>query len=91
MIEQPSGRLGNLPLVRPPRHRQRVRRERVEDRPALHIVGFADERIVHPVQRLPQRFASPLFRHRSPREILHQAVHDEAVAAGQCGDDFSAA
>src|SRR5271166_6536393 len=27
----------------------------------------------------PQRLAAPLFRHRPPGEVLHQAVHDEAA------------
>ena len=79
-IEQPSGRLRDPRLVRPPRDRERVRRERVEDRPASHVLRVADERVIDPPQRLPQRLAAPLLRHRPPGEILHQAMDDESLS-----------
>ena len=48
LIEQPRGRLGDPRLVRAARDRERVRRERIEDRPSSHVIRIDRERRVDP-------------------------------------------
>ena len=86
-IEKPRRRLGDCRLVRVLRNRERVRRERIENRPASHVLRIANERRVHPPQRLPQRLAAPRFAHAPPREILHQSMHGETVLRRLAGLD----
>ena len=64
-----------------PRDRERVRRERIEHRPAPHVHGIADERRVHPFQRFAQSLRPALVAHRAAGEILHEAMDDEARRA----------
>jgi hypothetical protein len=83
IAEQPGRRLGNLRHVRMARDRERVRRERIEDRPASHVVGIADERRVHPFQRLAHSLLAALRGHRAIREILHEAMHDKSIPSAR--------
>ena len=63
------------------RDRERVRRERIENWPAPHVLGIADEGRVHPFQRFAQSLRAALVAHRAAGEILHEAMNDEARRA----------
>jgi hypothetical protein len=81
LIEQPSSGVHDSHVVRPSRHRERVGRERVEDRPRSNVVGIKRNGRVYPAQRFPQRLGAALFGHRPAREILNEAMHAKARRA----------
>ena len=59
MVQQPRRRLEEPRPFGGTHYRQRMRRERVENRPGSNVLRMPDERCIDPVQRLIQRFISP--------------------------------